>query len=206
MIHPDYDYDEIADKIFFPIYDTISDRIIEKCGITRGKMLDIGSGGGHLGFALMEKTELEGYMADIKEAAVEIASMRAGERGLSERTQCGVQDVHCMTLEDNWADIIISRGSYLFWSNQEKAFKEIYRVLAPGGMTYIGAGLGSKEQHEVIHRKMVERNPNWESPCRKDNFALDTEEYEAMFSSFGWDFEIIDGDEGRWMIIRKPEN
>lgn len=66
MKHPDYDYDEIADNIFFPIYDRIAEQIIDATDVRSGKMLDIGCGGGHLGFAVMEKTELEGYFADIK--------------------------------------------------------------------------------------------------------------------------------------------
>ena len=70
MKHPDYDYDEIADNIFFPIYDRIAEQIIDATDVRNGKMLDIGCGGGHLGFAVMEKTELEGYFADIKNAPV----------------------------------------------------------------------------------------------------------------------------------------
>ena len=205
MKHPDYDYDEIADKIFFPIYDRIADQIIDATDIRAGKMLDIGCGGGHLGFAVMERTALEGYFADIKNAPLEIAQMRAEERGMQGRTHFCVQDVHDLDFEDDFADLIISRGSYLFWENQEKAFGEIYRVLAPGGMTYIGSGLGSSEQRKKIKEKMNELYGGWESPASKPNHSLTTEEYKKMFDRFGWDYEILDGDEGRWFIIHKEK-
>lgn len=203
MKHPDYEYDEIADKVFFPIYDRISDQIIERCGIREGRMLDIGSGGGHLGFAVMEKTQLEGHFGDIQPAALEIAQVRAKERGLERRSSFYEADVHEMPFSDGFADLIISRGSYLFWKDQEKAFQEIYRVLAPGGKTYIGSGLGSAAQREEIHRKMDELYGGWESPKNKPNSALTVEEYHAMFQRFGWDYEIVDDDEGCWFIIKK---
>ena len=44
MKHPDYDYDEIADNIFFPIYDRIAEQIIDATDVRNGKMLDIGCG------------------------------------------------------------------------------------------------------------------------------------------------------------------
>lgn len=205
MKHPDYDYDEIADKIFLPIYDRISDQIIERCGITSGCMLDLGSGGGHLGFALMEKTELEGHFADIQAPALEIARIRSKEKGLSNRSHFHQIDVHEMSFEDGFANLIVSRGSYIFWKDQEKAFREVWRVLAPGGKAYIGAGLGSPEQRKEIHRKMDELYGKWKSPHTKPNSSLTTEEYHRIFSGFGWNYEILDGEEGRWFILKKEK-
>lgn len=205
MKHPDYDYDEIADKIFLPIYDRIADQIIEKCKITAGRMLDIGCGGGHLGFAVMNKTTLEGHFADIQPAALEIAEIRAAERGLSDRSCFYQTDVHDMDIPDNFADLIVSRGSYLFWKDQIKAFQEIWRVLTPGGRTYIGSGLGSPEQRKEIHRKMDEIYGCWQSPHSRPNESLSTEEYHKLFKGLGWDYEIIDDDEGRWFIIKKEK-
>lgn len=205
MKHPDYDYDEIADNIFFPIYDRIAEQIIDATDVRNGKMLDIGCGGGHLGFAVMEKTELEGYFADIKNAPVEIAMIRAKERGMQERAHFYVQDVQDLDFEDDFADLIISRGSYLFWEDQKKAFSEIYRVLAPGGRTYIGSGLGSREQRKKIKEKMNELYGGWESPASKPNHSITTDEYRKMFDSFGWKYEIRDNDEGRWFIIHKEK-
>ncbi|MBC7343666.1 MAG: methyltransferase domain-containing protein, partial [Clostridia bacterium] len=37
------------------------------------------------------------------------------------------------------------QGFGVFWENLEKAFKEIHRVLAPGGIAYIGGGFGTSE-------------------------------------------------------------
>ena len=55
MKHPDYDYDEIADNIFFPIYDRIAEQIIDATDVRNGKMLDIGCGGGRAWFCCYGK-------------------------------------------------------------------------------------------------------------------------------------------------------
>ena len=49
-------------------------------------------------------------------------------------------DAHSLAFRDNYADIIISRGSFRFWKDKVKAFGEIYRVLKPGATAYIGRG------------------------------------------------------------------
>ncbi|MGI6728462.1 MAG: class I SAM-dependent methyltransferase [Anaerovoracaceae bacterium] len=204
MLHKDYDYDEIADKIFFPIYGVIADSIIEKTQITDGQLIDIGCGGGHLGLTLMQKTNLKGTLVDIKDAAIEIALQRAKEWGLADRVDATVQDVHNMEFDDGFADLIISRGSMIFWEDQEKAFREIYRVLAPGGRTYIGTGLGNTAVREQIRAKMKKKDPNWPKNIHKNSKALSTDQYKKMFSDWGLDFEIIDNkDQGRWIILKK---
>ena len=50
-------------------------------------------------------------------------------------------DAKALPFRDNYAEVIVSRGSYHFWGDRKKGFAEIYRVLKPGGVAYIGRGL-----------------------------------------------------------------
>lgn len=198
-----YRYNEIAEKVFYPVYDVIAENIITTTGITRGRMLDIGSGGGHLGFAVMKRTELSCVFVDIKPAALKIAERRAAELGMSERCSTSVQDVHAMKLPDCYADLIVSRGSMIFWEDQEKAFREIFRVLAPGGMTYVGTGCGNAECLKQVTAKHPD-GPDWLRRLREKSKALTTEEYVEMFDRLGYEHLIIEGDGiGRWILLKK---
>ena len=58
--NPDYEFDDIAEQVFYPIYDVIAQDLLEETGIVSGSMLDVGCGGGHLGFAVMAKSDLTG--------------------------------------------------------------------------------------------------------------------------------------------------
>ncbi|WP_195416441.1 class I SAM-dependent methyltransferase [Enterocloster citroniae] len=129
----EFTFDYIAQNIFSPIYPVIAEVILKTCGRREGRMIDLGCGGGHLGFAVMERTGYQGVFVDINETALRIAGKRAGERGLSQRSEFLNRDVERTGLPDHYGDLIISRGSYTFWNDLEKAILEIYRILAPGG-------------------------------------------------------------------------
>ena len=59
-----YTYDEIADTIFRPIYPRIAEDILSATGVTGGRMVDVGWGGGHLG--LMERAPFTGTFLDVR--------------------------------------------------------------------------------------------------------------------------------------------
>ena len=85
---------------------------------------------------------LRGVLLDKNPEAVSIAERRAAEWGLRDRTVAVVGDVQQIPLADGSIDLAVSRGSLPFWENLEQAFSEILRVLAPGGMAYLGGGMG----------------------------------------------------------------
>jgi ubiquinone/menaquinone biosynthesis C-methylase UbiE len=47
------------------------------------------------------------------------------------------EDVHAMTLPDAFADVVVSRSTVHHWSDPAQAFREIDRVLKPGGVAFI---------------------------------------------------------------------
>lgn len=199
-----YDYDQIAEGIFAPLFPVVADRIIKHTGVTRGKMLDIGCGGGHLGYTLMKMTDLSGTFVDILPEAVDICRRRGEQWGLAPRSEAVVGNVHSLPFGDDAFDLIISRGSIGFWGAYENAFREIHRVLAPTGKTFIGSGLGNAETRREINRKMKERDPDWPHSIKKRQHLVPTEDFRAIFDDIGFSYEIIEGeDEGRWFILSK---
>ncbi len=80
-----------------------------------------------------KKTNLEVVAVDLSSGMCDIARKMAREHGVSDKLKVLHADVHEMPFEDNWFDLIVSKGSFIFWDEPVEAFKEIYRVLAPGG-------------------------------------------------------------------------
>jgi SAM-dependent methyltransferase len=203
-VNGDFQFDRIAQDIFFPIYAVIADDILAKTQKTAGRMIDIGCGGGHLGLALMGKTQCDGYFVDINETALEIAKARATECGLADRAVFLKEDVHELTFPDSFADLVISRGSYIFWRDMEKALLEIYRVLAPGGRTYIGGGLGNRELAESIRQKMQGIQPGWPEGIQGRAAEMPPERIKEIFDREGIAHEIIDDESrGFWIVLSK---
>ena len=75
--HPDFEFDDIAENIFLPIYEVIATDLLEETGVVSGQMLDIGCGGGHLGLAVMVQSKLQCTFMDINRTAVSCAEERA---------------------------------------------------------------------------------------------------------------------------------
>jgi ubiquinone/menaquinone biosynthesis C-methylase UbiE len=199
-----FEFDYIAQHIFLPIYEVIADDAIAKTGSTEGLLLDIGCGGGHLGLTLLKKTRHSALLADINREALALAEKRAAEWGLSDRATAVYQDVHCMSLPDGCADLIVSRSSYGFWEDKEKAFCEIYRVLAKGGATYIGGGMGNDEVAAPVREKMRRHNPDWPDNLNRAGKKTPNAVFAAIFEKHGFDYEITeDESRGRWIILRK---
>lgn len=200
----EYDYDEIAENIFAPLYPVVADGILRRTGVTAGRMLDIGCGGGHLGYCLLKKTSLAGDFIDILPEAAETCRNRGEALGLGGRAKVTTGDVHALPYPDGAFDLVISRGSIGFWADYESAFREIYRVLAPGGKTYIGSGLGNRQTRQAINQKMKERDPGWPNSIKRKQRSVSSEEFGRIFRRIGASYEIIENeDEGRWFILSK---
>ena len=117
-VENNFAFDDLAERVFFPVYGIIADDILEKTGSTRGVLIDIGCGGGHLGFSLMSKTKHNGFFIDINNQALQKAKERAQKLGLEDRSEFLEQDVHNMNFPNNFSNLIISRGAYEFWTDK----------------------------------------------------------------------------------------
>jgi ubiquinone/menaquinone biosynthesis C-methylase UbiE len=94
---------------------------------------------------------------DIDPEAVQIARKNIKQEKLKDRMTVEQGDVHQLHFADDTYDLIISRGSFVFWENTFQAFREIYRVLKPGGVAFIGGGMGraiTPERKEAIKLKV----------------------------------------------------
>ena len=146
--------DLTARVAFAKVYPAIARHVVKKYGITAGRCLDAGSGPGSLAIALARITDMQIVSLDIEPGMTGIAEKNIAEAKLAHRITTITADVHSIPFEDDYFDLIVSRGSVFFWEDQSGALREIYRVLKPGGVLYCGGGMGSdeirREANEII--------------------------------------------------------
>jgi len=201
-------YDHIARGVFAPVYPVIARQILARTGVTQGVCLDIGCGGGYLGAALARTTDLFIHFLDSSEEMLAIASRTIAENGLRTRAGTLLGEVSAIALPDASVNLAVSRGSIFFWEDLPRAFREIYRVLAPDGWAYIGGGFGSREIKETIEHEMTSRNQgnNEFSAKVRKNLGMETRaRFEAALETAGIDdfFILHNEDIGLWFVIRK---
>jgi len=111
---------------------------IIRSGINGGHALEIGPGPGYLGLEWLSKTDGSTLSAvEISSEMIRAAQKNAKEYGLESRIVYVKGDAQQIPFENNSFDGVVSNGSLHEWSNPQRVFDEIHRVLKPGGKYFI---------------------------------------------------------------------
>ncbi|WP_028318622.1 class I SAM-dependent methyltransferase [Desulfobulbus elongatus] len=201
-------FDEIARTVFAPIYPIIARQIVAHTGMTRGVCLDAGCGSGYLGAALASITELHVTFFDESAEMLALAENTIKENGLRSRTGTLQGDIGSIALPAGSVDLVISRGSIFFWEDLPRALREVSRILAPGGRTWIGGGFGTARLKESIRDQMAARNKGSGAFGSKIRCNLGPQmraRFEEALEQAGIaDYQIVQSDDiGLWIDIRK---
>lgn len=195
-------FTRIAREVFAPIYPVIAEQVLAWSGIRDGLCLDLGSGPGLLSVALAEKSDLSVIALDAEPAMARIAQETAAER--TGRVAPVIGDVHCMPVRDNTASLIVSRGSIFFWEDRVQAFREIERVLRPGGVAFVGGSFGTAELRDNIFAEMRRRNPSWDRDvARRSGQATPDLLRRELAASAVAGSRVREEEAGFWVEIRK---
>jgi ABC-type molybdate transport system substrate-binding protein len=191
--------DRVARTRFAPMYPLLAKQIIEDYGAKGGNCVDIGGGPGQLAIELAKIGSMKVWNVDIEPQAIEIARKHAAEAEIpQEKLRSVVGDVHNIPFPDNFAELVVSRGSIFFWRDQARGLREIHRILKPGGVAYVGGGFSRYLTTEQI----VKMKPSWGKRGK------------GRPPSFNWDPAVaakaagiknfkIDTVNGRWIQFRK---
>lgn len=213
-------YDAFAGDVFSPIYPAYAHKIIERTGVRTGKLLDLGSGGGFLGFALMDLGEFEEVtFLDKQGKQLDNARRRAEALAFPEDACRYVEQDACdlSCFEDNTFSLVVSRGSMQFWDDRIAAIREIHRVLKPMGYCYIGGGVGVTDRQtdrmDVLMERMASeygvghgKKPQEASDDRKKSRTQQCKDYADLFHEMNCSYALINSKaEGGWFIFRKDD-
>ena len=198
------EYTRIANEVFAPIYPVIADRMIERSAVEEGLCIDVGSGPANLAVAVAKRTKLTTYAMDFSSHIFPMAMENIDAAGLIGRVTPVVGDVHRMPFRDGAATLVVSRGSMRFWKNKPAAFREIKRVLKPGGKGYVGGGAGSTELYEEVGRRMSAVDKGWEKRPKFKYRRNDVPYFDGVMAKAGFkQYEIINDDSGFWIYMEK---
>jgi ubiquinone/menaquinone biosynthesis C-methylase UbiE len=112
-----------------------TETMLEMAGISPGhRVLDVAAGAGEQSITTAKKVSATGYVlaTDISSNILEFAEQMAKQAGL-ENIETKVMDGENLTIPDATFDAVISRVGLIYFPDQQKALKEMLRVLKPGG-------------------------------------------------------------------------
>ena len=134
-----------AEGTLAPVYAPLAQEMAKTLGLAgkTGVGIDLGSGPGTLIVELCKHTTLHWVNADINPHFFPYFMQKADMMGFGGRVSAVRADAQDLPFRTDYADVIVSRGSFHFWPDKRKAFGEIHRVLKPGGVACIGRGFSS---------------------------------------------------------------
>ena len=112
-----------------------TDKMLEMAGISAGhRVLDVAAGAGEQSITTAKKVGATGYVlaTDISPNILAFAQQMAKQAGLN-NIEKQVMDGENLTLPDATFDTVISRVALIYFPDQQRALKEMLRVLKPGG-------------------------------------------------------------------------
>ncbi len=177
-------------------YQTVAEDVIAFCGDQRGRIwVDLGTGPGGLGLALLEKiSETTMVLMDPNVDALRRALDAARQRGFASRVVAVIGSAETIPLLDESVDVVVSRGSFYFWRDRAQGLREVYRILRPGGRAMIGGGLGSGYPQWARQEFIRRRRESAKGPEAKREFneARSSETFRRLATEAGLaSFEVI---------------
>ena len=193
-----------------PVYAPLAEQIAADFNLREkeGIGIDIGSGPGTLILELCRHTRLHWINADINPHFFPHFYKQAQQRGFGHRVSAVFADAGALPFRNNYADIIVSRASFPFWQDKKLAFSEIYRVLKPGAVAYIGRGFS--ENLPVATAKKIRGKQRGKMKYDVDKAADELRQIMKVQQIKGWEIHRPNpqGSDnvnyGIWIEIHKP--
>ncbi|MCU0473782.1 MAG: class I SAM-dependent methyltransferase [Bacteroidales bacterium] len=132
-------YSEIMKKQLGKEYIRFADNVIKKINpLEDSTVLEIGPGPGWAGINLLKKRkDLKLVGLEASPDMIRVASENAGREGFSDVKYIQGFGENMHQINDGQFDLVISRDSLHHWTEPDKVFKEIRRVLMSNGKLYI---------------------------------------------------------------------
>jgi ubiquinone/menaquinone biosynthesis C-methylase UbiE len=193
------------------MYRLIAKQIVDDYQVTQGLCLDAGCGRAQLDVELLKITDLQMIGLDIDPEAIVEAREAITKAGVGKRMSLVLGDVQDLPFKDHLFDLIVSRGSYPFWKDRVQGIKELYRVLKPGGVAFVGGGLGKylpeedKAKLRAWHAKKLQED---QAAGKNDWKEYSVEDLREVAQKAGIErFELVPDhcapNRGGWIVIRK---
>jgi len=194
-------FDKNVKKNFMPAIVSTAKQVIEDYGVLEGVCVDVGCGTAVFAIELCRRSKLKIYAVEKEKAIYEVARMNIENEGLADRIIPALGDANDLPFENEFADLIISRGSYHCWKDKVLVFQEIYRILKIGGTGFVGGGFGRYITKEELDRMTALRDRSLKDDAKA--YSSPNEMEEIIDKAGISNFRIIYDRSDLWAELKK---
>jgi len=197
-----------------PVYAPLAEELVSRLGLAEkeGIGIDLGAGPGSLTLELSRRSPRMYWInADINPHFFPFFFEAAESAGVGHRVGAVFADAQALPFRDDYADILVSRGSFQFWKDRRLGFQEIYRVLKPGGTAVVGRGFSENLPPRVARKIRAGQKKGFPRyDVTETRAELESIMKSMGLASYGIRTPRPPGSEGInygiWLEFRKPPN
>ena len=139
-------------KLTYPL---TAARMLRECGARDGICIDVGCGPGNLDLELAKRSNLTIIGLDIDGDMKPLFDENVRKAGFQDRVRFVEGDAQQMPFPDDYADVIVSRGTLVFIPDIAKCLREVARVLKPTGTAFLGGRyIYTPQVHKISTEKL----------------------------------------------------
>jgi len=161
----------------------------EKLNANRGgKLLEIGSRRGTLALMFAKEFDINVVCSDLR-GPDPSAKVLHQENSVLHKMDYVVADCMQLPYREGEFDVIVFKsviGALSTFANQQKAIKEIHRVLKPGGVLLFAENKAASKLHMLLRKKLVKWSTYWRYLTTKDIKELLVDFKEVKVKSNGF--------------------
>jgi ubiquinone/menaquinone biosynthesis C-methylase UbiE len=132
-------YEWVVEHRIGHTYPMTAARMLRECGgIRQGICIDVGCGSGLLDVELAKRSQLTILGLDVDPDVEPLFDARMRRAGLQDRVSFVLGGAQALPFPDDYADVIVSRGTLVFIPDLGKCLREVDRVLKPTGVAFLG--------------------------------------------------------------------
>ena len=128
----------VADNRVALTYPMTATRMLRECAAREGLCIDIGCGPGNLDVELAKRSNLTIIGLDLDADMQPFFEQKMRDANLQDRVRFVEGDAQKLPFPDDYAEMIVSRGTLTFIPDIAKCLREVDRVLKPTGVAFLG--------------------------------------------------------------------
>jgi len=184
------------------VYPYLASQVTAVYGRNSGRVLELGPFSWGISYELATRyAALEFTLADDHKEYLAHLRHEIERRNLGRRIEVLNAPLDKLPFGDASFDLVILRGAFFFIMDRPRILSEIYRVLAPGGLAFVGGGYGAGIPQGVID-SIAEESRILNDRLGRRRVTLD--ELKALVESQGLTAatQIVE-EGGVWLLVRK---
>ena len=191
-----------VNRLWRKVYPYTAAQVMSHYNRSHGSVLELGSFSGGITFELARNyPDLSLTIADENPTYLRHLRNELFSHGVSARVKLADMNLDQLAFEPFSFDLVILRGAFFFIMDRPQILTEIYRMLKPGGLSFIGGGYGKGVPQEIIDEIADESRLLNDRLGRK---RVTIDELKAVLNGSGLsqNARVIE-EGGVWVLIRK---